>query len=368
MKIYHIIGLMSGSSLDGVDIALCKFKKEKTGWQYQILASDCIAYPERWQVRLKHLPNQSALTFVKTHTYLGHYYGELINNFIQKHQISVIIDAVASHGHTVFHIPAKRITSQIGDGAAIAATTKLTTVTNFRLQDVAAGGQGAPVAPIVDKYLFPQHQFCVNIGGIANISCETQNGQILGFDVCPANAVLNYWANKAGLAYDKNGQLAASATVNKKLLQDLNQLDFYAQPYPKSLGNEYGYQTLIPLMESYASLSIAEQLASMAQHIAQQIAKSVQQISQQEQLVINKQASMLLSGGGAFNQYLVQQIRQYCHPLQVTCPDANTINYKEALLMAFMAVLRLQKQVNCLRSVTGATIDTVGGEVHYGKT
>ena len=234
-KRYKAIGLMSGSSLDGVDIAFCHFELGQDAQQnlmiedWSLQVAETIPFPEKWHNRLLNLPTQNALTFAKTHTYLGHFLGEIINEFIHTHK--VYPDLIASHGHTIFHEPNNRMTIQIGDGAAIAATTGYTTITNFRNQDIAIDGEGAPVAPIVDQYLFNGHDFYLNIGGIANISCVLPN-RVVAFDISPANQLLNVLANRLGYEYDEDGKIAASGTIDETLLKFFNHASFFGQSYP----------------------------------------------------------------------------------------------------------------------------------------
>ena len=214
---------MSGSSMDGLDIAYCQFQiEEKRKISWQVLKAETIRYPEKWQVRLGQLVHQDALTFAKTHTYFGHYMGELVNHFIKKHKISP--DFIAAHGHTIFHYPMDRVTIQIGDGAALAATTGLPVINNFRTHDIALNGEGTPLAPIADKYLFPDYDFYMNIGGIANITCNA-NGKHVAFDIGPANQVLNILANQLGLPYDDKGAIARKGIVNPAILKELKQFN-----------------------------------------------------------------------------------------------------------------------------------------------
>lgn len=352
---YHTIGLMSGSSLDGVDIAYCVFEKKEDTWTVTIEQAECIPFPERWINRLQFLPVQSALTFFKTHTYFGHYLGELTSAFIKKYQLK--IDLIASHGHTVFHEPHNRLTAQIGDGAAIAATTGITTITQLRTNDVALFGQGAPIVPIGDLHLFPTYRYCLNLGGIANISIKTTD-KITAFDVCACNQILNRLAQEMELPYDDKGQLAASGKVDEALLKDLNAPDFFGKKPPKSLSNQWVMQTMMDIINEYL-LETPDLLATFCEHIAQQIAKSIHHFNPQ---IFEK---MLVTGGGAFNDFLMQRIADLAK-VEVVIPDEKLISFKEAMVMAFMGVLRVRKEVNVLCSVTGAKRDTICGAVWEG--
>ncbi|MBN2235971.1 MAG: anhydro-N-acetylmuramic acid kinase, partial [Bacteroidales bacterium] len=199
MEIYQVIGIMSGTSLDGLDIAYCTFRKEKD-WKFEILLAETIDYPMGWITRLRNLPQSSASEYAKTHADYGHFIGKEIKKFIQKHQIDV--DFISSHGHTIFHQPELGFTAQIGDGAAIAAETEISVINDFRSMDIAFKGQGAPLVPIGDRYLFSEFDFRLNLGGFANISFE-KNGSTYAFDIAPANIALNHFANQIDLAFDK---------------------------------------------------------------------------------------------------------------------------------------------------------------------
>ena len=370
-KRYKAIGLMSGSSLDGVDIAFCHFELGQDAQQNLIIedwslqVAETIPFPEKWHNRLLNLPTQNALTFAKTHTYLGHFLGEIVNDFIQTHK--VYPDLIASHGHTIFHEPNNRMTIQIGDGAAIAATTGYTTITNFRNQDIAIDGEGTPVAPIVDQYVFKGHDFYLNIGGIANISCVLPN-RVVAFDISPANQLLNVLANRLGYEYDEDGKIAASGTIDETLLKFFNHASFYGQSYPKSLANSWVTEHLLPHIANDPEL-IPIQMATGVEHIAYQIAQSIQQIIKKEGLQQDAY-SMLATGGGAFNSFLMERLQSYCDTLnvQVVLPEGPTIQFKEAILMAWMGVLRMEGVPNVLKTVTGGQRDTIGGAVYAGRT
>ena len=360
---------MSGSSLDGVDIAYCHFEvdKDETGqllvkeWSLQV--AETIPFPEKWHNRLFNLPSQNALTFAKTHTYFGHHLGEVVLDFINTHK--VYPDYIASHGHTIFHEPHARMTVQIGDGAAMAATTGYTVINNFRNQDVAINGEGAPVAPIVDRYLLKGHDFYLNIGGIANISCVLPN-KVVAFDICPANQILNVLANQLGMEYDEDGKVAAQGTVDKALLTAMNAPDFYKKSYPKSLDNAWGGQHLLSLIEQNPD-KIPNQLRTVVEHIAFQIAQSIQQVLEKE-AVAPANYTLLATGGGAFNVFLIERLQAHCDLLKVkvVIPDAPIIQFKEAILMAWMGVLRMEEVPNVMKTVTGANRDTVGGSISLG--
>lgn len=348
---------MSGTSLDGLDIALCQFSETDA---FEILYAQTVPYSAQWQARLKALPQADGLTLALTDREFGTYLGQAVKRFCQKYQVRP--QYVASHGHTIFHQPDKALTVQIGHGAAIAAACGLPVICDFRSLDVALGGQGAPLVPIGDALLFEQYTFCLNLGGIANISFQQQTGsKRVAFDICPVNMVLNAWAELLGNAYDKNGVWAAEGQVNADLLAKLNALDFYKQSYPKSLGREWVETTILPLLKA-AHLSEKDVLATFSQHIADQIAAVVQTA---DVAPMAAPKTMLVTGGGAFNQHLIEQIQKnLAGHTQLIIPNEKLINYKEALIFAFLGKRRIEGKVNCLRSVTGASADSVGGAVY----
>jgi anhydro-N-acetylmuramic acid kinase len=259
---------------------------------------------------------------------------------------------VASHGHTIFHNPLLHYTTQIGEGAAIAAGCGLPVVCDFRTGDVAAGGQGAPLVPLGDELLFGDYDYCLNLGGFANISMQSLNNRI-AFDIVPANIILNHFANQRGKAYDPNGEIAASGQVQENLLQSLNDLAYYHIRPPKSLGREWVESEVLPLL-SDTGLELEDAACTFCEHIAQQIAACLEN---------GPQKKMLVTGGGAFNTYLVQRITALTQ-VKLIVPDVKTVNYKEALVFAFLGLLRMQAKPNCLASVTGASHNVSGGAVY----
>lgn len=377
----HIIGIMSGSSLDGLDIALCHFRQD-TDWQYQIIVAECVPYSTAWTQRLRQLPLATAQQLWQTHADYGHLLGKMVQDFIEKHHLQNKVDLIGSHGHTIFHEPAQQMTCQIGDGAAIAHQTKLPVVCDFRTSDVAAHGQGAPMVPIADLHLFAQYRFCLNLGGIANISAKVmpnnedeltlhnkviskKNYSIVGFDVCYANQILDGLARQLGYEYDKDGMLATQGKLIDALLGDLNALDFGKMPYPKSLNNQQSVSRIMPIIGRY-NASIEDKLHTFAVYMAQQIALSIEMVYQHEKIQPNANDSLLVTGGGAFNKFVIGQLQKYC-AVQVVMPPPETVKFKEALLMAFAALLRWQGQANFIAAVTGAEHATIGGAVYLGK-
>jgi anhydro-N-acetylmuramic acid kinase len=356
---------MSGSSLDGLDIAFVEFQENGGKWSYEIRKTDCYAYSTEWIKRLKNANALPALDYQLLHTEYGHFTGKLVNRFIEENKLNYQVALIASHGHTTFHLPAKKMTAQLGDGAAIAAETKLPVVTDLRALDIAFGGQGAPIVPIGEKMLWSEYDYFLNIGGIANISIKAD--QYIAFDICPANRVLNMLANEAGKNYDDGGEIAATGSVNSALLEKLNQLDYYKQPYPKSLANEFGTDQVYPVIKD-AGCIIPDALRTYVEHIAVQIKNSITNLVPGSRLP-TPDSRLMATGGGVFNSFLMNRIKDNLKELltEVIIPDANLVNYKEALIMAFIGVLRWRQENNVLSSVTGAARDSIGGALWTGQ-
>ena len=356
MQVYHVIGLMSGTSLDGVDLAYCKFILTNNAWEYEIIHSACYSYHEDWKVKLANAENTSALDIHLLDLALGKHFADNIREFIKNYNIKEL-DFIASHGHTIFHQPANGLTLQIGSGAVIAAETGITTICDFRKMDVAMGGQGAPLVPIGDRNLFSSYSYCLNIGGIANVSFEL-NGQRLAYDICPANMILNHYLLDNNLSFDDEGLIARSGTVNAELLAELNKLDYYHQAFPKSLGKEWVLQNIYPTVDKY-NLNESHILATLVEHIAMQIAANCHKSE--------VPASMLITGGGAYHAYLIERINTHAC-VQLIIPSRELIEFKEALVFAFLGVLRFRNENNCLASVTGAQKNNCGGQIFFVKT
>ncbi|MCX6233427.1 MAG: anhydro-N-acetylmuramic acid kinase [Bacteroidetes bacterium] len=344
---YKVIGVMSGTSLDGVDVAYCVFMPKSKKLFYQIVAAETYSYNDEWKQRLSGLAKSSAMTFCQTHTDYGHYLGGIIRSFI--HEYHLHPDFIASHGHTIFHQPENRMTVQIGHGAAIAAETGLPVINDFRSLDVAHGGQGAPLVPMGDKFLFKKFNYCLNLGGFANISSDV-NGERIAYDICPCNTVLNGLANKTGLPFDRDGQLAKGGLLDKYLLKKLNALPYYSEKPPKSLGMEWVSRHILPLV-SHPNKNIPDILRTFTEHIAHQVAKAT---------LTDKDKKIFVTGGGAHNIFLIERITELSHH-KILIPDKKIIDYKEALIFAFLGILRMEQQPNCLKSVTGADKNSSGG-------
>ncbi len=363
--VYRAIGLMSGSSLDGLDITFAELQEQAGKWSYEILAADCYSYSDEWVKKLKNAINLSAKDYQLLHTDYGHYTGQQINKFIDEHQLHYKVAVIASHGHTTFHMPERRMTAQLGDGAAIASETQLPVVTDLRALDVAFGGQGAPIVPIGEKLLLGDYDFFLNLGGIANIS-HNDPDNYTAFDICPANRVLNMLVNELGKEYDDGGQIAASGTVNEALLEKLNALEYYKQPYPKSLANDFGTDIVYPIIKD-SGLEIKDALRTYTKHVIMQITEAIKILKNPKPETRNPK--LLTSGGGAFNTFLIQRLSDSLKELnvEVIVPDKKLVNFKEALIMAFIGVLRWRQEYNVIASVTGATRASIGGALWTGQ-
>lgn len=349
---YKVIGLMSGTSLDGLDIVYCEFTLSGNTWTYTIHAAETIRYRANWKKKLGGAHKLSGEQLCDLDRSFGRFIGEQVREFIGRVKVKKV-NLLASHGHTVFHQPEKGFTLQIGSGAAIAATTGILTVCDFRSGDVALGGQGAPLVPIGDKLLFAEFHACLNIGGIANISFE-RNRKRVAFDVCPANLVFNHFAQKKRLAYDTGGKLASTGRVNWSVLNRLNTLPFYGSFGSKSLGREWIGKYVLEALEK-KKMRAEDALATASEHAAIQLARAFHHF---------KIKNALLTGGGTYNTDLLNRVKAYSDT-DLLIPGDLTIQFKEALIFALLGVLRVRGEVNCLKEVTGASRDSVGGAVYF---
>jgi anhydro-N-acetylmuramic acid kinase len=340
---------MSGTSLDGLDIALCRFKKANKGYKFKVLATHTVPYSATLKTKLKKAYSSKAVELTKLDHDFGTYLGDSTNKFLKQNKLKA--HAISSHGHTIFHQPKLGFTTQIGSGASIAAVTKLTTVCDLRSLDVALKGQGAPLVPIGDKLLFSKYDSCLNLGGIANISYDKQ-GERMAFDVCICNMILNFLAERKGLAFDKDGKLAASGKINIDLLKKLNSLAYYKLKGSRSLGYEDFEKQILPLLKT--KTSNVDLLATFTEHIAQQIAQV---------LNANHLKTVLITGGGTFNSHLIKLIKQKTN-CKVVIPTKTIVNFKEAIIFAFLGYLRLHHKTNTLKTVTGANTNSIGGAVY----
>lgn len=351
MVVKNVIGLMSGTSLDGLDLCCVTFRYDDGKWEYEIVKAEDESYPEDIKQKLANAQNMSAEEYALFHSDYGIYLGKRVKAFIDRNGLKP--DLIASHGHTIFHQPAIRFTAQIGSGAGIAAETEVDCVCDFRTTDVALFGQGAPLVPIGDRTLFAEYDYCLNMGGFSNISFNEGNLRS-AYDISPVNYVMNHYTRTIGYDYDKDGEMARSGKVCEDLLTALNSLEFYSMKGPKSLGREWVENEVIPLIDSY-DLSINDKLCTFCEHVAVQIASHI------------KGGKVLLTGGGALNKYLVERMAARAPHCQYVVPDKLIINFKEALIFAFLGMLYICDMPNCLSSVTGARFNCVGGALYKGR-
>lgn len=342
---------MSGTSLDGVDVACCNFTYDNSRWKFSIIAAKTFVYDNFWRKQLKDAALSSGIDLIMLHKTYGTYLGRLVNEFLAETGLKP--DFIASHGHTIFHQPDKKLTFQLGDGAFIASETGITAISDFRNLDVALGGQGAPLVPVGDELLFGNYSQCLNFGGFANVSFRL-NDKRIAYDICPVNIVINELARELfGVEYDKDGEIGKSGTVDLKLLQVLNHIDFYKQKPPKSLGREWVEQTLMPMIMD-SRLTARVKMRTIYEHIAGILANDLSQ---------NPGNEILTTGGGANNKFLIDLVVEKSGKALIA-PEKQIVEYKEALIFAFLGVLRIINQPNCLASVTGASRDNCGGIVH----
>lgn len=348
---YKVLGVMSGTSLDGIDCAVVEFTFKNSRWNYEFLMGKTLPYPDEWTRKLQTaiLLNQSNLHLLNIeYTY---FLGEMLNEFLIENQLTDL-DFISSHGHTVLHQPERGITLQIGNLPIIADMMPLPFVCDFRVQDVKLGGQGAPLVPMGDRLLFADFDYCLNLGGFSNISFE-EDGERLAFDICPVNTLLNHFAQKEGKVFDNGGKLAQQGTVDNLLLETLNDLEFYQKLPPKSLGMEQVNNIYLPLLNRF-KLSNRDILATLTEHIAFQIAE----------IIKIENSRLLITGGGAFNTYLIHRMKYYLPKTQIVIGSEELIMFKEAIVFGFLGVLRMEGINNVLSSVTGAKTDHCSGVVY----
>ncbi len=346
-KNWFVIGAMSGTSLDGLDLVYVKFNSDKA-YNFEILQAETLKYSEYWKNTLLSAFDKSPDKLMDLSCNYGILLAEMINNFIIKNKIETV-DFIASHGHTIFHKPKQGITLQIGDGAKIAKITGHKVVCDFRTQDVTFGGQGAPLVPIGDTLLFGKYDYCLNLGGFSNVSFD-ENGTRKAYDICPVNIVLNSLIKPLGFDFDDKGLIAKSGQIHKGLLAELNEIEFYKVSAPKSLGFEFVMEDIFPIFKHY-NLCVADLLRTYTEHIAQQLASN-----------LKPDKSILITGGGAYNTFLLNRFK-ILSKCKLVAPKPELIEFKEALIFALLGLLRIENKINCLKSVTGANKDHSSGVV-----
>lgn len=347
---YNVVGVMSGTSLDGVDLAHINFTIKEGKWYFEISESETVAYTEEWISRLKNAVDFTETELKSLNKDYTALLSQIIKKFISRHKIENL-DAVCSHGHTILHQPHKGITLQIGNLPEIAELIGQNIVCDFRVQDVKMGGQGAPLVPIGDRILFSDYDYCLNLGGFSNISFE-EKGNRIAFDISPVNTVLNFYAEKLGHKYDDKGDWAKSGSINQKLFDELNDFEFYKKKYPKSLGFEFVKTLVLPLIDEF-QISDRDKLRTFVEHISLQISLALPL----------KKGKMLVTGGGAYNDFLLERMKIYMPDLEIVIPNSKIIEFKEALIFALLGVLKIRNEVNVLSTVTGANYDHSSGEI-----
>jgi anhydro-N-acetylmuramic acid kinase len=349
-KSFLVTGIMSGTSLDGLDLAACCFHQKNGCWEYGIEHVRTYAYTDFWKTRLASLREANAIELAKAHFEYGKLLAEFVNHFHDETNFKP--DLIASHGHTIFHNPDNGFTMQIGSGAVLASLSGKPVVCDFRSSDIGLGGQGAPLVPIGDELLFSQYDACLNLGGFSNISLKYRN-QRIAFDICPVNTVLNMLAGKMGLPFDAEGNLAANGNIHPEILAKLNKLSFYSRTAPKSLGIEWVYDEVLPILNSF-EISAQDLLRTFTEHIAIQISNTTARYGIH---------NLLVTGGGAYNTFLLKRITKLSTST-LMIPDKETIEFKEAIIFAFLGLLRWLEQPNCLATATGASANAIGGAVY----
>ena len=344
----NIIGLMSGTSVDGLDICYVSFDNHDPS-KYEIIDCETVNYDDNLKIKLKNIIKLDNNQIKQIDDEFGEFIGLNVLKFIKKNTLYKA-DLISSHGHTVFHEPEFNKTLQIGNGEIINKITKIKTVNNFREQDIQLGGQGAPLVPIGDKLLFDDYKYCLNLGGFTNISVKDSR-TIFAYDICPLNTVLNHYANKLGYECDLGGKLSKKGVINIDLFNELNDLDYYKKSYPKSLGLEFVIDNIFPITEKY-KIKEVDILATYIEHASFQIKRN-----------IDNGSKVLLTGGGTFNNNLIKTLN-HDSKINFIVPDKTIINYKESLIFALLGYLKINGKVNCLRSVTGASNDHSSGDIY----
>lgn len=343
---------MSGTSLDGLDIAFCTFSFKDELWHFDMTTTTTEIYPEILKNKLSRATLLPKNDIKQLDIELGRYFGEKVLAFIRKNNLSV--DFIASHGHTIFHQPEKKFNLQIGNPNVIRQITNLPVVADFRTKNILSGGQGAPLVPIGDKLLFHEYDVCINLGGFSNISFDDENGQRRAFDICPVNTILNHLALKSGFEFDENGNIGKQGKINSELLHTLNSLPYYQNEYPKSLGNEWLDKEFLPILDNF-QIALSDKMRTVYEHIIVQLNNAIPQ---------SQNGKVLFSGGGTHNEFLMSLLKSKIFH-QIYIPGEKIIDYKEALIFAFLGVLSKLQIPNCLASYSGAPEDMICGKWFY---
>lgn len=353
--VYNVIGTSSGSSLAGLDLVFAVLTEVRGKWEYEIRAAERLPYDPEWEEKLGKAATLSARDYMLLHSEYGHFIGHAVKSFIGNNQLDHQVHFVVAHGHAVFHVPSRKMTGQLGDGAAIAAITGLSVITDLRAMDVAVGGKGAPLFPLAEQLLFPDFQYRLNLGENATIAAQPE-GALTASDVCPCNYILDSLAATMDRPYDENGQLAEEGKTDAPLLEALNGLAFYDEKHPRTIAAKFGTATVLQVIQKH-QIPTQNKLNTYCKHIAAQIARTVSSLQPEGP------ASLLLTGGGSFNTYLVKCIQEELQPLNVsiTIPEEWTSRFRTSLMIALLGTLRWRQETNAFASITGAERDSVGG-------
>ncbi len=348
MKNFNVIGVMSGTSLDGVDIVYVKFIQNES-WSFKIINSKTYKYEDSTADILNDISKKSLEEIKELDVVYSKKLAKIINEFIDEFSINKI-DFVSSHGHTAIHDPSNLITYQMGNLSTLSTEINQQVICDFRVQDVKLGGEGAPLVPVGEKYLFHEYDSFINLGGFANIS-NHKGESLIAYDICPVNIVLNNLSKKIGKDFDDKGSIASSGKLIINLYEELEKLEYYQSSPPKSLGIEWVDEYIFPLINKYFDYPTEDLLNTLSNHIAKQISNNLKNLDK-----------VLVSGGGAYNDYLIDLIRSKTDS-EIIIPSKNIIEFKEALIFAFLGVLRYLNINNCYSSVTGATKDHCSGKI-----
>ena len=355
MKIHKVLGLMSGTSLDGLDLAYCHIWKKLDRWKFEIKETRAISYDADMRSSLQNSIDLPADELLILHNTYGSWLGQQAREFIEEKDLEV--DIISSHGHTTHHQPEQGLTFQIGSGQHLANVSRHKVVCDFRSNDVSLGGEGAPLVPIGDLLFFGNYDFCLNLGGIANVSFEYE-GKRIAYDIGLANMILNHITQKIGLSYDNNGMLASKGSINNTMLEQLNELSYYKLPFPKSTGYEWFVEKVLPVINA-AEDTTENLLHTAVHHICEQVAMQIKMYANKDQ------STLFVTGGGALNQFMMELLQLKLAPaVSLVIPSKKLIEYKEALIFALMGILRVEQEINVLKTVTGASKDSSSGVVY----
>jgi len=349
MKIFYVIGVMSGTSLDGVDLVYVKFIQDEK-WSFEIINSKTYKYEDSVSKLLTKISEKSLEEIKLIDREYSKKLADIIKRFIFEFSIKNI-HFVSSHGHTAIHDPSNSITYQIGNLPIISQEINQNVICDFRAQDIELGGQGAPLVPVGEKYLFHEYDSFINLGGFANIS-KYESEKLIAYDICPVNIVLNDLSKKIGKDYDNRGAIASSGKLILNLYKELEELEYYQINPPKSLGIEWVNKKIIPLINNYNDYKIEDLLNTLSNHIANQVSNNLKDLDK-----------VFITGGGAYNDYLINVINSKTN-CEIIIPSNNIIEFKEALIFAFLGVLRYLNINNCYSSVTGASKDHCSGKIY----